>query len=104
MPSLTISIYSPAAEAVAQELSQILLAKQIVSAGFPLTALDTSAFLEFPELSSETTDIIEKEIQSWISNKHRGLRQRRVRGRRQKQNLGMSTEAATEIVYIEIRK
>lgn len=104
MPCLTISIYSPAAESVAQELGQVLLTKQIVAPGFPLTALDTSAFLEFPELSGETIDAIGKEIQSWISNKHRGLRQREVRGRRQKQNLGMPSDAATDIVYIEIRK
>lgn len=104
MPSLLISIHSPAAEAVAQELGQILLAKQIVGAGFPLTALDIYAFLEFPEVSDETTNSIESEIQSWVSNKHRGLRLRKVRGRRQKQNLGMPTESATDIMYLEIRK
>jgi hypothetical protein len=104
MHYLLISIHSPAAEAVAQELGQILLVKQIVGPGFSLTALDTYAFLEFAEVSNETTDTIETEIQSWISNKHRGLRQRKVRGRRQKQNLGMPTEASTDIVYIEIWK
>jgi hypothetical protein len=104
MHYLLISIHSPAAEAVAHELGQILLSKQIVAPGFTLTALDTYAFLEFPEATSETTDAIESEIQSWISNKHRGLRQRKVSGRRQKQNLGMPAEAATDIVYLEIRK
>ena len=104
MHFLLISIHSPAAESVAQELSQVLLAKQIIAPGFILTALDTYAFLEFPEATSETTDVIESEIKSWISNKHRGLRQRKVRGKRQKQNLGMPTDAATDIVYLEIRK
>lgn len=104
MPSLLISIHSPAAEAVAQELAQMLLAKQTVGSGFPLTALDTYAFLEFSDVSSETTTSIESEIQSWIANKHRGLRLRRVRGSRQKQNLGMPTESASEITYLEIRK
>ena len=99
-----ISIHSPAAEAVAQELCQLLIAKQIVRPGFPLTALDTYAFLEFPEVSKENADAIESEIQTWISNKHQGLRQRKVRGRRQKQNLGLPTEASTDIVYLEIRK
>ena len=104
LPMLLISIHSPAAESVARELAQILLAKQIVGSGFPLTALDTYAFLEFNDVSSETITSIESEIQSWISNKHRGLRLRKVRGSRQKQNLGMPTEAASEIAYLEIRK
>ena len=104
LPTLLISIHSPAAEAVAQELAQILLAKQIVGSGFPLTALDIYAFLEFNDVSSETIASIDSEIQSWILNKHRGLRLRKVRGRRQKQNLGMPTESASEITYLEIRK
>jgi hypothetical protein len=104
LPFLVITIYAPAAGDVAKELGQMLLGKQLVDAGFSLTAFDTHASLEFPVISNDPVEKIESEVQDWIARKHGALRSRKVSGKRQKQNLGMQTGVEEEVVCLEIRK
>ena len=104
MPYFLIAVNTPNAPDLAEELGQRLLGKQIVKGGFPLTAYDSHATLEFPDIAGEVIEKIEVEASSWIAEKHRSLRLRRLSGKRQKQNLGTPAEREEEIICAEIRK
>jgi len=99
-----VSIDSPGAADLAEELGQKLLGKQIVKSGFVLNTYESHAVLEFPDSSKELIEKIETEASNWISWKHPGLKKRRILGKRQTQNLGLPTDAAEDLVCLEIRK
>lgn len=99
-----ITLHTPSADALAEELGQRLIAKQIVSDGFPLTAYNSHASLEFQGINSDAAQKIEAEVAEWIFRKHSLLKKRRIQGKRQKQKLGMPTETEEEVVCIELRK
>ncbi len=104
MPYFLIVFDTPDPSALAEELGQKLLAKQVVKSGFPITSFGSLAFLEFPEATQELIEKVQSEIGSWISDKHRSLRMRKLSGKRQAQNLGMPTEVQQEVICLEIRK
>jgi len=104
MPYFFIAIDTPGASDLAEELGQRLIGKQVAKSGFPLTVYESHATLEFPDLSKEAIEKIEVEASEWISWKHPVLKKRRISGRRQKQNLGLPTDAVEELVCLEIRK
>jgi hypothetical protein len=104
MPYFLISFDTPTPQDLAQELGQRLLAKQLAKSGFALTTYGSLAILEFSDQGTDFMDKIQSEIQSWISDKHRSLRMRKLTGKRQKQNLGMPTDPEKEVICLEIRK
>ena len=104
MPVFVISIDLPNPAELAEEVGQRLLGKHIVKSGFPLTTFGSIAILEFPDANEELVAKVQSEVESWISDKHRSLRLRKLTGKRQRQNLGMPTQAQEEVVCLEIRK
>ncbi len=105
MPVFIISVDLPNPTELAEELGQRLLGKQVVKTGFPMTTFGTVAILEFPEVTNEELIAkVQSEVESWISDKHRSLRLRKLTGKRQIQNLGMPTRAQEDLVCLEIRK
>jgi hypothetical protein len=99
-----ISIHTPAADGLAEELGQRLLAKQIVNEGFELTTYNSHASLEFTNVSNDLVESIMTEATDWLEKKHSTLMHRRTKGTRQKQSLGISKEPREEVVCLEIRK
>ena len=75
-----------------------------MKSSFPLTAFDSRAALDFPDTSKEVIERIEAEVAEWITWKHPAMKKRVISGKRQKQNLGMPTEAEEELVCLELRK
>ena len=104
MPYFLIALDTPDPLALAEELGQKLLGRQVVKSGFPISAFGSLALMEFPDANQEQIDRVQSEIASWISDKHRSLRLRKLSGKRQAQNLGMPSEAQQEIICLEIRK
>jgi hypothetical protein len=104
MTYFLISFDTPTPADLAQEFGQRLLAKQIAKTSFPITAYGSLAMLEFPNPEKEFMDKAQTEVETWIYDKHRSLRMRKLSGKRQKQNLGMPTEPEEEVICLEIRK
>lgn len=104
MTYLLITLHTPSADSLAEELGQRLISTRVVSEGFELTAYNSHANLEFPNVSSDTLEKTMAEASDWIKKKHPNLMQRRVSGKRTKQNLGMPWQEGEEVVCLEIRK
>ena len=99
-----ITVHTPSADMLAEELGQRLISTRVVSEGFELTAYNSHANLEFPNVSSETLEKTMVEASDWLKKKHPNLMHRRVSGKRTRQNLGIPHNEGEEVVCLEIRK
>lgn len=97
-------MHTPSADLLAEELGQRLISTRVVSEGFELTAYDSHANLEFPNVSLETLEKAMREASDWLRKKHPNLMQRRVSGKRTRQSLGIPHNEGEDVVCLEIRK
>lgn len=104
MTYFLITMNIPSADSLAEELGQRLLAKKVVNEGLSLIVYNSHATLEFQSIPGDAVEKIKAEVADWIFQKHSRLSTRTMTGKRQRQNLGMPTEAAEEAVCLEIRK
>jgi len=100
---LIISVDAPNAPDLAEELSQRLSGRQLISNGFILTAFEYRAILDLSDSSNETIDKVDADIADWIKFKHSTLKKRKLSGKRQKQVTDTPPDTQ-DLVCIEIKR